>query len=170
MILNRLLRRFSVLWLKCLETNAVVKQLHLILAKVLRMPFKQLFINLDQTILEEIKEKSADVEKRSLNSLARKLLADLPKDRGHLLELGTYFKQKKLKSLQTDEPVGLTLRFTEDEIWDLKEKAALVRVNPRELAIYLLELWNSNELESILQTLNTKIDLKKEKDAVKRVS
>lgn len=168
-MLSRLLQRFSILWERFLAANHFVRRLYLLLAETLGMPFKQLFINLDQTFLEELKEKSAKEERRSLNSLARKLFDDLPKHRELLLEFGNYLKQKGGNADQTTNLVGLTFRITEDELWDWKEKALLARMNPRELTVSLLELWYNGELEAILRSLNEKVELKKE-NVIKRVS
>lgn len=133
--------------------NSGITHIKHALEKLLRMEYKQLFITLDQSLLEEIKERSAAVEKRSLNSLARKIFADLPDDRELLIELGKYLKAKEIKSAASKDTVGLTLRITEDELWDLKEKAVKARMNPREFTVYLLELWNSGELKPGLQML-----------------
>lgn len=169
-MLNRLLKKNSILWDRFLAENIFVRRLYLLLAEILRMPYKQFYVNLDQVFLDNLKEKSAISERRSVNSLARKLFDDLPKHRGLLLEFGDYLKQKELKISQATKSVGLTFRITEDEIWDWKEKALLARMNPRELTINLLELWYSGELEPILQSLGEKFDLNKGEDVIKRVS
>lgn len=164
----RLLELFSSRCDKFLINNSVVWRLFLLPADYLGMASKQFFINLEQTFLKELKVKSAE-ERRSLNSLARKIFDDLPKHRELLLELGNYLRSKDLKSQHTTGSVGLTFRITEEEFWDWKEKALLARMNPRELTIYLLELWYDGELESILQSLNQKFEINKE-NVVKRIS
>ena len=107
------------------------------------MSNKQIFINLDRAILQEIKEKAALEEKRSLNSLARKLIADLPRDRVTLLTLGDRLREQESVSLISSDSVPSTIRISEEEFWDLKEKAVKARMNPRELVILLLERWNT---------------------------
>ena len=107
------------------------------------MSNKQIFINLDRAILQEIKEKAALEEKRSLNSLARKLIADLPRDRVTLLTLGDRLREQESVSLISSDSVPSTIRISEEELWDLKEKAVKARMNPRELVILLLERWNT---------------------------
>lgn len=113
------------------------------------MSNKQIFISLDRAILQEIKEKAALEEKRSLNSLARKLIADLPRDRVFLLKLGDRLREQESVSLLSSDPVPSTIRISEEELWDLKEKAVKARMNPRELVILLLERWNTAAVTEI---------------------
>lgn len=127
------------------------------------MPNKQIFINLDRTILEELKDKAANIEKRSLNSLCRKLIADLPHDRAALLELGDSLRNEHLVSLTSKNQIGSTIRISEDELWELKEKSAKSKMNPRDLIIGLLEVWNSGDPKSILSA-------REERNVVKRAS
>ncbi len=113
------------------------------------MSNKQIFINLDRKISDEIKEKAARKEKRSLNSLARKLIADIPNERSALLELGAHLREADPFSLRSTDQISSTIRISEEELWDLKEKAAKARMNPRELVVCLLEEWNSERSASI---------------------
>jgi hypothetical protein len=127
------------------------------------MPYKQIFINLDRSALEEIKEKAAKIEKRTLNSLSRKLISQLPRDRVKLLELAEILRNEGSESAASKDSVGLTIRIEEEELWDFKEQALKARTHPREIIVGLLELWNRGKLDSILQELE-------EGDAVRRAS
>lgn len=113
------------------------------------MSHKQIFLTFERVLIEEVKERCAMKEKRSVTSLLRKLFSDLPADPGQLLKLGQRLSKEQSDRPLTD-PVNIAVRFPEDEYWDAKAKASHAHMTLKEFSSGILRLWVRGELDESL--------------------
>jgi len=101
-------------------------------------------IGMERDILESIKRKCSEKEKRSLTAQIRKLIEVIP-DNDNLLQ---YYRWKLRygSDIKDDKIAKTAIKIPESEYWALVQKAAKGFMSATEFIILILELWKRSDL------------------------